>query len=86
MLGVVLTNGVEGASPDLRSLRVLTQNVCAAIPFGTEAVQRDCCGTMPWRHATAVHREQRRPAATRNDIWSMDLRPMSSLMGGASER
>jgi putative transposase len=23
----------------------------------------------PWRHATAVHREQRRPAASRNDIW-----------------
>ena len=22
----------------------------------------------PWRHATAVHREQRRPAADRNDI------------------
>jgi putative transposase len=27
----------------------------------------------PWRHATAVHREQRRPAASRNDIWSMDF-------------
>jgi putative transposase len=27
----------------------------------------------PWRHTTAVHREQRRPAATRNDIWSMDF-------------
>ena len=27
----------------------------------------------PWRHATAVHREQRRPAADRNDIWSMDF-------------
>ena len=27
----------------------------------------------PWRHATAVHREQRRPAMTRNDIWSMDF-------------
>jgi putative transposase len=27
----------------------------------------------PWRHATAVHREQRRPAATRNDVWSMDF-------------
>ena len=27
----------------------------------------------PWRHATAVHREQRRPAAGRNDIWSMDF-------------
>ena len=27
----------------------------------------------PWRHATAVHREQRRPPATRNDIWSMDF-------------
>jgi putative transposase len=27
----------------------------------------------PWRHATAVHREQRRPAAMRNDIWSMDF-------------
>jgi len=26
----------------------------------------------PWRHTTAVHREQRRPAAARNDIWSMD--------------
>lgn len=27
----------------------------------------------PWRHATAVHREQRRPATTRNDVWSMDF-------------
>jgi putative transposase len=27
----------------------------------------------PWRHATAVHREQRRPAAGRDDIWSMDF-------------
>jgi putative transposase len=27
----------------------------------------------PWRHATAVHREQRRPATMRNDIWSMDF-------------
>src|SRR5918993_3264969 len=27
----------------------------------------------PWRHVTAVHREQRRPAAIRNDIWSMDF-------------
>ena len=27
----------------------------------------------PWRHATAVHREQRRPATARNDIWSMDF-------------
>ncbi|MDP6580616.1 MAG: IS3 family transposase [Vicinamibacterales bacterium] len=27
----------------------------------------------PWRHATAVHREQRRPPSTRNDIWSMDF-------------
>lgn len=27
----------------------------------------------PWRHATAVHREQRRPARARNDIWSMDF-------------
>jgi putative transposase len=27
----------------------------------------------PWRHATAVHREQRRPAIDRNDIWSMDF-------------
>ena len=27
----------------------------------------------PWRPATAVHREQRRPAAARNDIWSMDF-------------
>jgi putative transposase len=27
----------------------------------------------PWRHATAVHREQRRPAVVRNDIWSMDF-------------
>jgi len=26
----------------------------------------------PWRHATAVHREQRRPATQRNEIWSMD--------------
>jgi putative transposase len=25
----------------------------------------------PWRHATAVHREQGRPATRRNDIWSM---------------
>jgi len=27
----------------------------------------------PWRHTTAVHREQRRPALARNDIWSMDF-------------
>ena len=27
----------------------------------------------PWRHTTAVHREQRRPATARNDIWSMDF-------------
>ena len=27
----------------------------------------------PWRHVMAVHREQRRPAAARNDIWSMDF-------------
>ncbi len=27
----------------------------------------------PWRHTTAVHREQRRPAMARNDIWSMDF-------------
>ena len=28
----------------------------------------------PWRHVTAVHREQRRPATACNDIWSMGLR------------
>jgi putative transposase len=27
----------------------------------------------PWRHTTAVHREQRRAATARNDIWSMDF-------------
>ena len=27
----------------------------------------------PWRHATAVHRERRRPARARNEIWSMDF-------------
>jgi putative transposase len=27
----------------------------------------------PWRHVTAVHREQRRQATARNDIWSMDF-------------
>jgi len=27
----------------------------------------------PWRHATAVHRERRRPALARNEIWSMDF-------------
>jgi putative transposase len=27
----------------------------------------------PWRHAIAVHCEQRRPATARNDIWSMDF-------------
>jgi putative transposase len=27
----------------------------------------------PWRHATAVHREQRRPATARDGIWSMDF-------------
>ena len=27
----------------------------------------------PWRHATAGHREQRRPATARNDIWGMDF-------------
>ncbi len=27
----------------------------------------------PWRHATAAHCEQRRPATAINDIWSMDF-------------
>jgi putative transposase len=27
----------------------------------------------PWRRATAVHREQRRPAMARDEIWSMDF-------------
>src|SRR5262249_1370659 len=27
----------------------------------------------PWRHATAVHRERRRPAMARNEIWTMDF-------------
>ena len=27
----------------------------------------------PWRHVTAVHREQRRAATARNDIWRMDF-------------
>jgi len=27
----------------------------------------------PWRHATAAHRERRRPALARNEIWSMDF-------------
>ena len=27
----------------------------------------------PWRHASGVPREQRRPATDRNDIWSMDF-------------
>ncbi|HEU4890874.1 MAG TPA: hypothetical protein VFT47_04955 [Vicinamibacterales bacterium] len=27
----------------------------------------------PWRHATAVHGEQRRRWTQRNDIWSMDF-------------
>jgi putative transposase len=27
----------------------------------------------PWRHVSAVHREQRIPAAARNEIWSMDF-------------
>lgn len=27
----------------------------------------------PWRHATAVYRERRRPAVARNEIWSMDF-------------
>ena len=27
----------------------------------------------PWRHASGVHREQRRPAVDRNEIWSMDF-------------
>jgi len=27
----------------------------------------------PWRHATAVHRERRRPAQGQNEIWSMDF-------------
>ena len=28
---------------------------------------------LTWRRTTAVHREQRRPAIARNDIWSMDF-------------
>jgi putative transposase len=27
----------------------------------------------PWRHVTAVHREVRKPARQRNEIWSMDF-------------
>jgi putative transposase len=27
----------------------------------------------PWRHVTAVHREQRTPARQRNEVWSMDF-------------
>ena len=27
----------------------------------------------PWRHAAAVHRERRRPATARHEIWSMDF-------------
>lgn len=27
----------------------------------------------PWRHVSGVHRERRRPATDRNDIWSMDF-------------
>jgi len=36
----------------------------------------------PWRHATAVHREQRRPATSRNDIWSMDFVADELATGG----
>ena len=36
----------------------------------------------PWRHATAVHREQRRPATARNDIWSMDFVADELATGG----
>ncbi len=39
----------------------------------------------PWRHATAVHREQRRPATERNDIWSMDF-VADELAGGQKFR
>jgi putative transposase len=39
----------------------------------------------PWRHATSVHREQRRPAAARNDIWSMDF-VADELMDGRKFR
>lgn len=27
----------------------------------------------PWRHTSAVHREQREPATCRNEVWSMDF-------------
>jgi putative transposase len=27
----------------------------------------------PWRHVSAVHREQRPPAVARNEVWSMDF-------------
>jgi hypothetical protein len=43
---------------------------------GLATGRRWCAGRRrlsPWRHATAVHREQRRPATERNDIWSMDF-------------
>ena len=41
----------------------------------------------PWRHATAVHREQRRPAAARNDIWrAWTSWPTSLPMAGGSAR
>ena len=40
----------------------------------------------PWRHATAVHREQRRPATARNDIWSMDFVADELTMAGSFGR
>ena len=36
----------------------------------------------PWRHATAVHREQRRPATARHDIWSMEYGLRGRPAGG----
>ena len=39
------------------------------LPLRIKALRRK----RPWRHTTAVHREKRRPATARNDIWSMDF-------------
>ena len=35
----------------------------------------------PWRHATAVHREQRRTTVAGNEIWSMDFLGPSIISG-----
>jgi transposase InsO family protein len=70
--------GADAGAVRYRRLRVLLQR--EGWEVGTERFYRVYTEEglalrrkRPWRHATAVRREQRRPATARDDIWSMDF-------------